>query len=352
MIDNNNGNIISKEDGIDPNVKKYIQNKEKEVKNQNKVKGILYKMIVISFSYMVIEYIVAVIANSTAIKSDSFHMLADASGYLIQLLSIIFSTKGSNCKKYSFNYYRLEIVGGFINIGIILFLSIVLLLECYDKLSSGHLEVNSGLMILTSFTELLINLTIGKIAYGNQFLINIFNDALVMLRLKSKNDIIVTAGTDNLGRNFNYKTAVLHLLSDMLYSFSIFTVSLLIFFIPGLVFLDPLCGILYFVIMSKMILELLRSGMKIILEGNPLDENTTNDIIKEIRSIKGVKDIHNLHIWGLTTEKFCIMCHILISETASKTKILNECSKIALKHEISHFNFQLEKSDKNCFKIN
>lgn len=251
------------------------------------------------------------LSNSLALLSDAGHLLTDILALVLALLAEIFAASPAT-KKKTFGFFRLEILSALFN-GV--FLTLIALFIFYEAvLRFAHPEpVQSTLMLIIA--------TIG-------FLGNL--GAAVILAGPSR-------------ENLNIRGAFVHGLSDTASSIGVIAAGVLIHFF-GWAYADPILGILIGLLILRGAFDLIMESVNVLLEATPKGVKT-DDVVNAICSVKGVKDIHDLHVWSITTGINTLSAHVLIeaAEIDRTGEILEEIRQaLKTKFSITHSTFQTE----------
>ena len=167
-------------------------------------------------------------------------------------------------------------------------------------------------------------------------LINII--AIVILRKERKN-------------NLNIKSAFLHVVGDTLGSLGALIGAILISF-TGQVLIDVFISILIMILLVINGFGLLRESLHILMEGTPLDMDL-DKIQSEIKNVKGVTEVHDLHAWTVSSNVHSISCHVRVEEHSSCQPILLQIQNLLKEtFQIDHCTVQMEhcldESDYHC----
>jgi zinc transporter 2 len=125
------------------------------------------KMLIISgicFLFLITELVGGIIANSLAIISDAAHLFSDLSGFMISIIALWIGKKRAN-SKYTFGYYRAEVIGALISVITIWILTYMLVLEAVDRLINPTV-INAKVMLLTAIIGLICNLAMVKVLHS------------------------------------------------------------------------------------------------------------------------------------------------------------------------------------------
>lgn len=251
------------------------------------------------------------VSNSLALMSDAGHMLTDALALTLALLATIFAVRPAT-KERTFGFYRLEILSALFN-GFVL--SLVAIFIFYEAgLRFLHpAAVKSDIMLLVATVGLLANI-----------------GAAVILAGRSR-------------ENLNVSGAFLHVLSDLASSVGVIAGGLLIRYL-GWYYVDPFLGVLIGILILRGALGLVSDAVNILLESTPKGIKV-EEVAAAIKQVKGVEDVHDLHIWALTSGINAISAHLVIADAATgrAAEILKEInSYLKDKYNITHATFQTE----------
>ncbi|MET0785928.1 MAG: cation diffusion facilitator family transporter [Paenisporosarcina sp.] len=282
-------------------------------KREGNKKGLILALI-ITTGIMILEFFGGLLTNSLALLSDSGHMLSDASSLALSLAAIWFASRPPSPNK-TYGYYRFEILAALFN-GITLFLiSGFIIYEAIQRFNEPP-SVSSGTMILIA--------SIGLIA-----------NVLSAVSLLKKADV---------KSNINMRSAYLHIVGDALGS-----VGAIIAGIVMLVFdwyiADPIISVLVALLILKSAWGVLTQSIHILMEGTPPSLNK-DEMLELLKGIDDVLDVHDLHIWTITSGMDSLSCHMTISDSGDEQIILQKAIHlIQEKFAIEHTTIQIEKSN-------
>jgi cobalt-zinc-cadmium efflux system protein len=264
----------------------------------------------ITLIFFFIEIVGGIITNSLALTADAWHMLNDASALAFAVIAAWLAERPVDLKK-SYGYHRTEILAAFLN-GI--FLLIVVAFIFYEAIQRFQNPVN------VESLDMLIISTLGLIANGLS--------AITLSKSKSE--------------SLNIKGAFLHVLSDTLGSVGAISAGLIMYFTqwyPA----DPLFSILLCVLIVYSSFRLIRESVNVLLEGVPYGIDI-NAVEQRIMELKGVRGVHDLHVWCITPTKICAMsCHVVVEESIDRKKLLSDLiAMLKDKFGIDHTTIQLE----------
>lgn len=268
----------------------------------------------ITTGIMLLEFFGGLITNSLALLSDSGHMLSDASSLALSLIAMWFAARPASPNK-TYGFYRFEILAALFN-GVTLFLIAgFIVYEAYGRFFEPP-TVASGSMMLIALIGLLANL-------------------LSAWALMRKGDV-----KDNV----NLRSAYLHVLGDALGSVGAILAGIVMFFFDWYV-ADPIISVVVALLILKSAWGIIKHTIHILMEGTPITIDQ-QEVKKELEEIPGVINIHDLHIWTITSGLDSLSCHILIEDNQDSQAILQQAiTKIEIIFKIKHTTIQVEKSD-------
>ena len=265
----------------------------------------------ITTGIMLLEFFGGLITNSLALLSDSGHMLSDASSLALSLAAIWFASKPASPNK-TYGFYRFEILAALFN-GVTLFLIAgFIAFEAYERFFDPP-AVASGTMMIIASVGLLANLASAW-------------------SLVSKGDV---------KNNINLRSAYLHVLGDALGSVGAILAGLLMYFFSWYA-ADPLISVLVALLILKGAWGVIKHSVHILMEGTPITVDQ-EEVKKTLLAIDGVVDIHDLHIWTITSGLDSLSCHLVIEDAQRFEEILQQAiHKIEENFKILHTTIQIE----------
>ncbi|THE09861.1 cation transporter [Bacillus timonensis] len=283
-----------------------------EVREGNK-KGLLIALI-ITTGIMLLEFFGGLITNSLALLSDSGHMLSDASSLFLSLVAFWFATRPASPKK-TYGFYRFEILAALFNAITLFVIAGFIVYEAFQRFFDPP-TVASGTMMIIAGIGLLANL-------------------LSAWSLISKGDV---------KNNVNLRSAYLHVLGDALGSVGAIIAGVLMLLFEWYI-ADPIISVVVALLILKSAWGVLTTSIHILMEGTPITIDQ-KDVKATLEEIDGVIDVHDLHIWTITSGMDSLTCHILIKDDHDSQDILQQAiDKIRDKFKIEHTTIQIEKSE-------
>lgn len=259
--------------------------------------------------FLIAEVIGGVLTGSLALISDAAHMLTDVTALIIALIAIRVSKRPADAIR-TFGYYRFEILAAAFNAALLFVVALYIIYEAYQRLKQPPEIYSMGMLIIASI-GLLVN--------------------LASMHLLSS----------DIDKNLNLKSAYLEVWSDMLGSVGVIIAALLIRF-TGWSWVDSAIAVLIGLWVLPRTWILLKETINILLEGVPAGIDI-NKIKSRIMSIRGVSDVHDLHVWAITSDKISLKAHLIIASSFKEELIREEVQSLLLSQfKISHTTLQTE----------
>lgn len=263
----------------------------------------------INLSFSIFELVGGLLTNSVAILSDALHDFGDS----VSLgLSWYFQKKSGKKRdaKYSYGYRRFSLLGAVINSVILLLGSIYVISESIDRIITPQQSNAKGMFLMAIF---------GVVVNG-----------WAMLRLRR-------------GSSLNERTVSLHMLEDVLgwAAVGVGSIVMMFFDVPVL---DPIMSLAIAIYILSNIYRNLSDTLRVVLQGTPLNVDL-EQIENEVKSIEGVKSIHDLHVWTMDGEYNVLTVHVVATESEDlKNRIRQKLKDLS----IDHSTIELESEEEPC----
>lgn len=270
----------------------------------------LLTALILTTTFLIAEVAGGILTGSLALISDAAHMLTDVAALAIALTAIRIAKLPADARR-TFGYYRFEILAAAFNTILLFIVALYILYEAYQRLNSPP-EIHSIGMLVIASVGLVIN--------------------LISMRLLSM-------GKD---KSLNMKSAYLEVWSDMLGSVGVIAGALIIQFF-GWTWVDSVIAILIGLWVLPRTWILLKESINILLEGVP-EGIDLNSLEQALCKIKGVIDIHELHVWAITSDRVSLTAHIVIDPAYDCESVLSEVRKLLVpQFGITHTTLQHER---------
>ncbi len=258
---------------------------------------------------MAAEVVGGYLANSLALISDAGHMFSDAAALALSWLAIVFAARPATVRK-TYGFHRLEILAALINGMTLIALSIFIVVEAFHRFRVEE-AVRGNILMAVSLGGLLVNLV-----------------AAWLLSRHHKESL-------------NLRGAFLHVLGDLLGSVAALIAGGLIVW-KGWYWADPLFSLLISGLIVLNSWRLVAEAVNILLEGTP-SHISAIAVEQALREIPGVQGLHDLHIWTITSGRYAVTAHVVVSEPRESRRILREMqSLLAGKFGLTHSTIQIE----------
>lgn len=266
----------------------------------------------LNISFSIFEFVGGIFTNSVAILSDSIHDLGDALSIGISYFLERKSKKKPD-NNYTYGYTRYSVLGGVITTTILLVGSILVIIGAIERLFNP-VEVNYSRMILFAIIGVVLN--------------------------------FIAAYITREGDSLNQKAVNLHMLEDVL-GWVVVLVGAIFMKFTDIKVLDSVMsiGVSTFILFHS--LGNLKSILDLFLEKTPKDINI-DELRNHLLKIKGVEDIHHIHVWSIDGYSNYATMHIVTKSKdikAIKKEIREELSEHNICHSI------LETEDEVCDDI-
>jgi cobalt-zinc-cadmium efflux system protein len=251
------------------------------------------------------------ISGSMALLSDAAHNFSDVLSLIISFLANRLSGRKAT-EKQTFGFRRSEILASFINAVTLIVIGVVILIEAIQRLINP-VTVTASWVIWLAIASIIVN-----------------GLSMIFIRNDSQD-------------NMNMKSAYLHLFTDMLTSVAVLLGGLVMKYFHWYR-ADSVFSIAIAIYLLYMSWGIFRSSLRIIMQFTP-KEIDVHQIASEIEKIKGVKNIHHVHVWQINEHDLMFEAHVDVSEDLKVSgfeNILSEIKTVLGNNGITHFTIQPE----------
>lgn len=270
----------------------------------------LTMVLVLTSIYMIAEVIGGWLTGSLALLADAGHMLADVAALALALIAAWFASRPATSNK-TFGYYRLEILAALVNGVALVVISLLILYEAYQRWSAPPVVQGSAVMLVAS-GGLAINLISAWILHGRHEI------------------------------DLNMRGAWLHVLSDALGSLGAIVAGA-VMWLYGWFAADPLFSALIGVLIVWSSWRLIRESTNVLLEGTPAHINLAA-VEDSILRTDGVSDVHDLHVWTITSGREALSAHVIHAYEVSQPELLKELrAKLHDRFGVDHLTIQIDR---------
>jgi len=265
----------------------------------------------ISAVILIVEVIGGFLSNSLALITDSLHVLLDLTSVGISLIAFRIAKK-PHSSRLTFGFHRVEIVAAFVNGMALIVVALVVFYEAYRRILEPP-HVDAGLLLVFAGIGLGANVVMA-----------------ILLKKESKS-------------NLNIKGSYLHVLGDLLSSVGVITGATLMLFVPYPI-IDVIVSIGIGILIVRSGIFLCRECIHVFMEGAP-NEIKTGNISEELLKLDEIIDVHDVHVWTLTSNMFAMSAHVKIKQDymLQSNLLLTKINQVMKdKFGINHITIQLE----------
>ncbi|RKR80225.1 cobalt-zinc-cadmium efflux system protein [Mucilaginibacter gracilis] len=280
--------------------------------------------IILNSAFVIIEVAMGIISGSLSLLTDAGHNLSDVASLALALLAFKLTKVGSN-KKYTYGYKRSTIIVSLVNASILIAGIAVIVYEAIMRFIHPVHDMAGGTIAWVAFIGIGVN---AFTAY-----------------------LFTRGGGKDKEKDLNVKGAYMHMAVDAIVSLGVVISGLVIYF-TGLYWIDSIVSIIIAVIILGGTWSLLKDSLRLALDGVP-KEMSLEKIKKELLKVKGVVDVHHMHVWALSTTENALTAHLVVEkDDMPQFDHIKHELRHALEHlEISHSTFEPEFSNEKCKQV-
>lgn len=264
--------------------------------------------------YVGVCFVAGLRAHSLALLSEAGHNVSDFLTLLLSFVAVYFQTRPADDER-TFGYQRAGVLAAFVNALSLVVISIWIGVEAVHRLYAP-VDVQPRLMMYVAAAGV------------------VMNGAIALLLWK-------------VARDVNLRSAFIHMAGDTLSTASVIAGGIVILF-TGLDWVDPVLSLLIAALILWSSWGIVRETLNILLEGTPRGVDL-NQIRASMEKVRGVGNVHDLHIWSLGSQSRALACHVTIEDIppSESSEILNQLKHVLKDHfNICHTTVQFE--NENC----
>lgn len=260
---------------------------------------------------LIAEVVGGIWANSLALLSDAGHMLTDVAALVVAWIAVKISSNPPSADM-TYGYHRVTILAALFNALTLIGIAVYIGSEAYQRILHPE-PVQGAILFITASIGIVVNLYIG-------------------LGMRDQAD------------NVNIKSAMLHVFGDAVASAGVIVGGVIMYFTKWYL-LDPILSVLIALIVAFGAWRVTKETYVVLMEGKPKGIDF-DEVVRTIHNVTGVKEIHDLHIWSLTSNRNAMSGHIVVDgriTVREAQQILREIeSAVAKKYRIGHTTLQFE----------
>jgi cobalt-zinc-cadmium efflux system protein len=268
---------------------------------------------VLAVAFLVVEAVTAFLAGSLALLSDAAHLLTDAVGIGMALAAIGLANRGDADESRTFGLYRLEILAALANALLLFAVTGYVLVEAGLRLARAE-SIEAGPMLVVATLGLAVNVV-----------------SVMLLRGGARDSL-------------NVEGAYLDVLADSVASLGVIAAGLVIA-LTGFTRIDALVAIAIGVWIIPRAWRLAARSLRILIQAAPagFDIGRLHD---DLAAVPGVVDVHDLHVWTLTSEMDVASAHLMVGADTDPHGVLDQARDVLrARYEIAHATLQVEPDD-------
>ena len=268
----------------------------------------LRRALLLTLSFAGVEFVVGWWGGSLALMADAGHMLTDSTALGLAALAAWVATRPAD-QHHSWGHGRAEIIAAMINGAAMLVLVGVIVYNAIHRFQNP-VEVRGAAVLVVAAIGLIINLAVLKVLHGGE-------------------------------GNLNVKGAMLHVMGDLLGSVAALASGLVIV-LTGWTPIDPILSLLICTLIVIAALNLLKTALGVVMERVPprLD---LEDVRSGMKELDGVVEIHDLHIWQISSERVALSAHVVMADLEDWPDLLARINAMLLERfRIDHPTLQPE----------
>ncbi len=269
--------------------------------------------VILNLGFTIAQIFYAFVANSMSLMADAMHNFGDVFGLILAWGANWLLTLPPK-KRYSYGFKKTTVLAALTNALILVATSALISFESIYKLLNPSI-IHAKIVIIVASIGILIN------------------GGTALLFMKGAHD------------DLNIKSAFFHLLADALISFGVVISAILIYFTQWL-WVDSAVGLLIVSVILWGTWGLLRDSVRLILDAVPrhIDEAS---IRRYLQTLPGVHEVHDLHIWGLSTKEIALTAHLIMpKERLSDADFEKMNTHLKKAFRVDHVTIQIEAGSK------
>jgi cobalt-zinc-cadmium efflux system protein len=259
----------------------------------------------------IVELAGALASHSLALLSDAAHVGMDVVALAIAVAAEIQAARPASGRQ-TYGFARVEVLAALANGGILFAITAFIAVEAVRRLSSPVLPAG-GLMLGVATFGAVVNVGVGA--------------------------MLAKRAHDNL----NVRAALFHVAGDALAAVAVM-VGAAVILVWGIAWIDPLLSLFVAATIVVGIVRIVKEAAHVLLESAPLHA-PIDEVRSAIRSVDGVVDVHDLHVWTIGGGSHVLSAHVLLNDAriSEATAILRSIEKeMRSRFEVAHVTVQFE----------
>ena len=286
--------------------------------SRERSKRALALTLALTSAFLVAEVIGGLLTGSLALLADAAHMLSDSVSLGLALFAVWLAQRPATPQR-TFGLNRAEILAALANGVALVAISIWIFVEAIDRLGDPA-EVEGGWMLAVAVVGLLVNAAAIRVLHRGG------------------------------GSSLNVQAAMRHVIADFLGSIGVIAAALIIV-VTGWEYADPIVSLLIGLLILASSWTILRDTTQILLEGAPPGIDVS-EVGREMASVPGVVEVHDLHVWMITSGFPALAAHVIVAEDDDcHLKRLEVAEVLSSRFGIEHATLQMDHSHPRLLQI-
>lgn len=272
-------------------------------------------------AFFVVELVTGIVSGSLALISDAGHMAADVVALGAALVATKIATRPDSTGRRTYGSYRAEVFASGLTVLIMLGVAAYVVIEAISRIN-GEPEVASTPMLVVGAMGLAINIA-----------------CVLLLRAGSQESL-------------NVKGAYFEVVADAAGSVGVIVAGVLVI-LTGNGLWDTLVALAIGIFVAVRAVVLGRQVLAVLGQHVP-EGMTLAEVVADLESVPGISDIHDLHIWTLTSGMNVATAHLVVGDGLAAQEVLAEAHRVlAERHHIEHATLQVEETPTSrCHEVN
>jgi cobalt-zinc-cadmium efflux system protein len=261
-----------------------------------------------NFVFVIVEVGYGLVANSVALLADAGHNFGDVIG-LIAAWAAVWLGRQPATQKFTYGFKRSSVLAALANAGLLLLACGAIAWEALGRFAAPP-EVKASTMMIVAGVGIGVNLAAALLLHTGQ-------------------------------RDLNLRSAFAHMMADAAMSAGVVVSGAVILF-TGWLWLDPLVTLAIVLVIVVGTWSLFRDSVRMSLDAVPRSVDLA-EVAAYLKTCPGVTDIHDLHVWSLSTTETALTAHLVVPEAAHREGYVDVVADtLKSRFSIGHATLQLE----------
>jgi cobalt-zinc-cadmium efflux system protein len=256
-------------------------------------RSVLVWAVAVTLAFALFEALAGWWSGSLALLSDAGHMVTDSASLGLAALAAWLARKPPSAR-HSYGLGRAEIVAALVNAVFMLAVIVTITVVAIQRLQSPRPVAGESVTVV-ALLGLVVNIVVAWLLARGE-------------------------------KTMNTRGALLHVMGDLLGSIAAL-LSGIVIWTTGWLPIDPLLSLAICALILVSSLRLLREALHALMEGVPL-HLSLNEIGAAMAGVSGVRSVHDLHIWTLSSNRTALSAHLVIEDFGQWNRVLHDVSSM------------------------